>query len=301
MTRMGLVMNSHLWFLAGTLWLMTGATVARGAVPEPSAATFRQEGIGNGMLGGGVANVFDASAMESNPAGLGLNRFWPGYFLGLDAGFEGRKAHAWEASIIDSVGSEIVGGFKVRTTTRATGARTLRMGAGFAEQLQETNLFFGIGGDYTRWRDPLPQESEKPDDDWRFRAGVIYRVSDRLAFGMCSGSYSWTSEPEPRHSLGAAWSVVSWFVLTGDAHFSNSDVTLLTGGGSASLGDSFFLLASYGYDLEAETHGVGGGLAFRAGQTRLNYSVSRNRLDGEFVWHHAVGVTMDVQSAFAGG
>lgn len=268
---------------------------------EPPVAIHRAEGLGGVMFGGGTAFVSDASSMDLNPAGLSLNRLrGPGYFLDLGFALHRRKVHVWDASLIDSIRGVVDGGVKARWSNAVTGGKLFRGTVALAEALPETPLIVGIAGDYTYWRaDPPQGTGEKPDADWRLRAGLIYLFGPSLAFGIRSGSYSWTSEPDKRHVAGVAWNALDSLMLTADAHFSDSEFVTATGSASVVLGEAVHLLASYGYDVLEKHHGVGGAVAFLAGHVRISYGVTQE-VFRESVCRHTLNLTMDLAPAMAG-
>ena len=259
-------------FLRGVTLGLCGFAGAAFAAGETSEM-WRDLGVSASLLGSGRGHVNDASAVDNNPSGIALQK---NYILGGDLGWTGQKSRQAEASVCDSMTSEVASCFKFRQTQKITGAQDRRFTLGFA-QATAGGLVVGLAGDYIQYGQErqsfAPRAPAK--NGQRVRAGLIYPLAQGLFLGLSSdGLYDSTDTPMD-HAAGVSLQFGQYFLFNGVLLFGADSLKEMVVGATVFPRDFLDFAVSYGYDPKAGGHRMAGGLVVKSQQARLIYSVTR--------------------------
>lgn len=241
---------------------------ALGAARSPAPSAMYRPMGGNGpLLGGGIAHTYDSGSIDANPAGVGLNQFAPGFFLGGETYWIDRSIQASEASVIDSASAEIAAGLKMRRTTKTTGLVIDRYSLSAAERVGESLFILGLGGDFEQIKDPVGKADKK--DNWRLRAGLIYQPTINLFIGARSDGYFDVRKPPFSHAIGASWNWNGYAFFNGDLFFDDTSLQRSTVGVSLSARTWLDLVVGYGYENGTQAHGASAGISVKSEKFKL--------------------------------
>ena len=284
---------ADLSLVAVSLCAILTSTGADAATPLTSDL-WSQMGVSAILLGGGRGHVTDASAADSNPAGIALQKT---YTVGGEMGWTGQKSRQAEAAACDSTTSELAACFKFRQTQAVTGAKDRRFTLGLAEELSQAGgLILGLAGDYVQYAEDRAPDAILPPASktgQRLRLGAIYKISEGLFLGGSSDGLYDTTDTARAHGVGFSLQGGRYFVFNGDFNFAADALSEMVAGMTIFPRDFLDLALSYGYDPRSSQHNIAAGLVVKSQQARLLYSVVRsNALPSKWIQRVGIGFFM---------
>ncbi|MEY2987217.1 MAG: hypothetical protein RJB13_738 [Pseudomonadota bacterium] len=247
-------------------------------------------GVTGILQGGGRGHVADSSAVDSNPAGLAMQR---SYTVSGDLGWMGAKGYQAEAAACDSTTSELAACIKFRQTQRVTGARDRRYSLGLAEAFEPLwGIIIGLGVDYVEFSSDrqtfaIPAGSKKSGQ--RVRLGVLHSIAEGIFVGATSEGLYDSTDTESRHGVGVSARIGKYYLMSGDLDFSDETLKKVAFGLTVFPQEFLDLALSYGYDPRQPKGKFGFGAVVKSQQARLIYSLVQSE-SGSKKWRQAAGI-----------
>lgn len=274
-------------------FLATTIVFAKDTDRRPSPFLTRPGGLAGALLGGGFAFNSDLSAIETNPAGLSLNK---SVIAGAEFFWKDKFATATEVGILDSKMSDLTAAFKARQATEDSGGIDRRFTLGFAGQPGEYPILLGIAGDYMQVKTPNIEKPEEEDESVTYKSlrfGGIYQIQTDVSVGFRSGGYF--SDPQILESgVGAAFGFAENYVGTIDLNVIDKSARLATFGLTVLAKGYLDLTASYGYDLEEQINAGALGIVVKSNIVRVFYTGAKGDLSHSDV-EHSVGARLSIE------
>lgn len=260
----------HIAFIISAGVFATPA-LAQSEVARKSADLYAPSGSTAAFSEGGTAVVSDLSAIDSNPASLGLTKADPAYLVGGEVQWTQNVTKVTDFGIVDSSSAEVPAAFRVRRTTRASGVNMYRLSLGVAEPLENIPLYFGLAGDFNFFEKPANAAEKK--GTWQLRGGLMYQVSTSLFFGVRTSGWFAPSRNDRSHAAGATWITPFGLLVSADAIFDSKTVKTYVGSGSYSPAAWLDLMAGYGYEVDSTKHRTSGSVVLKSEKVRLSYTL----------------------------
>lgn len=294
MTHSVLLIRRVTMAVACTFSLMTASVVfAKETDRRPSPFLTRPGGLAGALLGGGFAFNSDLSAIDTNPAGLSLNK---SVIAGAEFFWQDKFATATEVGILDSKMSDLTAGFKARQSTEFSGGIDRRFTLGFAGQPGDYPVLLGLAGDYMQVKTPNLEKPVEDDETVTYKSlrfGGIYQMQTDLSFAIRSGGYF--GDPQVlEHGIGAAVGFAENYVGTVDLHVIDETLRLATFGLTVLAKGYLDLTASYGYDLEEHVNAGALGIVVKSNIVRMFYTGAKSDLSHSQV-EHSVGARLSIE------
>lgn len=276
-------------FLAAAVfpWIHLMSMAQAAPLLSDTPAISRPIGQGALFLGGGSALTTDLSAVDLNPAGIGVGKV---FRIEGATSWKGENIQSSEAGIIDSKMADVAAAIKFRQTSDRIALKERRFSLALADEVAQSGLIIGLAGDYKER--PIRNSENLITSEGEFfelRAGAIYSLTERFRVAAHSEGH-FDDQRVARHTVGIGASVSSQFTVGADAIFRKSTLEKLTTTAGIAFQKYFDLRAAYGYLLETEAHQLSGGAFLNSPKASLFY-LAKSEDIGQAVLEHQIGLS----------